>query len=120
MTDAFQHWVVREIREVLGDHPSPPPLLVWCDPDRSWLALVREAAKADGIELWAPLVGQEDPYELVVRDQFFSSPRAPRVVWLPCARGSITCFTPFELEAEEVWDKGLLQASCVMKSTSRS
>ena len=33
-----------------------------------------------------------------------------RVVWLPCARDSISWFKPFELEAEEVWEKSLLQA----------
>jgi hypothetical protein len=107
---SFRDWLCLAVREVLGHQSSPPPLLLWCDPDRSWLELLREAAKADGFELWAPLVGQEDPHELLVRDRFFSSPRAPRVVWLPCARGSITWFKPFELEAEEVWEKSLLQA----------
>ncbi len=45
-----------------------------------------------------------------MRDRFYSSERAPRVVWLPCARDSISWFKPFELEAEEVWEKSLLQA----------
>jgi len=71
---------------------------------------LREAAKADGLDLWAPLAGQEDWHELLVRDRFYSSPRAPRVVWLPCARDSISWFKPFELEVDEVWEESLLQA----------
>jgi hypothetical protein len=110
MNTSFQSWLTRKVREVLGRRSEPPPLLVWCDPDRSWRDLLREAATADGFELWAPLPGQEDWHELLVRDRFSASPRAPRVVWLPCARDSISWFKPFELEAEEVWDKSLLQA----------
>ncbi len=110
MTDSFQYWVVREVREILDRSAQVPPLLLWCDPDRSWLDLLREASKADGFDLWAPLAGQEDSHELLVRDRFYSSPRDPRVVWLPCSRDSISWFKPFELEAEEVWEKSLLQA----------
>ena len=32
------------------------------------------------------------------------------MVWLPVAREAITWFKPFELEAEAVWEKGLLEA----------
>ena len=110
MNTSFQSWLTLQVREVLGRKSAPPPLLIWCDPDRSWLDLLREAANADGFDLWAPLAGQEDSHELLVRDRFFSSPRDPRVVWLPCARDSISWFKPFELEAEEVWEKSLLQA----------
>jgi hypothetical protein len=110
MTDSFRDWIVREIRRVLGLQSATPPLLLWCDPDRSWLDLLREAAKADGFDLWAPAAGEEDTHELVVRDRFYSSPRAPRVVWLPGARDSISWFKAFELEAEEIWEKSLLQA----------
>jgi hypothetical protein len=110
MNTSFQSWLTLRVREVLGRKSGAPPLLLWCDPDRSWLDLLREAAKADGFDLWAPLPGQQDSHELLVRDRFYSSPRAPRVVWLPCARNSISWFKPFELEAEEVWEKSLLQA----------
>jgi len=110
MTDSFQRWVVREVREILDRSSQTPPLLLWCDPDRSWLDLLREAAKADGFDLWAPLTGQEDSHELLVRDRFYSSPRAPRVVWLPCSRDAISWFKVFELEADEVWERSLLTA----------
>ncbi len=107
---SFRDWLCLAVRSVLGHQSPTPPLLLWCDPDRSWLDLLREAAKAGGFDLWAPLAGQEDSHELLVRDRFYSSPRDPRVVWLPCARDSITWFKPFELDAEEVWEKSLLQA----------
>jgi PglZ domain len=107
---SLRDWLCLAIREVLGHQSALPRLLLWCDPDRSWLDLLREAARADGFELWAPLPGQEDAHELLVRDQFYSAPPAPRVVWLPCARDGIAWFKAFELEAEEVWEKSLLQA----------
>lgn len=108
--DSFQNWLCLAVRDVLGHPSAPPPLLLWCDPDRSWLDLLRQAAEVDGFELWAPLSGEEASHELIVRDRFYSTPRAPRVVWLPCARDAISWFKPFELESEEVWEKSLLQA----------
>ncbi len=107
--DSFRNWLCRSIGEVLSHHGASPPLLVWCDPDRAWLDLLRAAAAAGGFELWAP-EGDEDWHELVVRERFHSTRRAPRLVWLPCARDGITWFKPFELEAEEVWEKSLLTA----------
>jgi hypothetical protein len=110
MTDSFQNWVVREVREILNRSAQTPPLFLWCDPDRAWLDLLRECSRSDGFELWAPVSVQEDVHELLVRDRFHSTPRAARVVWLPCARDAITWFKAFELEAEEIWEKTLLQA----------
>jgi len=96
------------VEAVLGVlvHQSPvPPLLLWCDPDREWLALLRTAASADGFDLWA----DPDEHELLLRDRFYHTPRAPRLVWLPRARDEITWFKVFALEAEAVWEKSLLQ-----------
>jgi hypothetical protein len=106
---SFRDWLCLAVREVLGRASATPALLLWCDPDRSWLELLREASNANGFELWAP-TGNEHSHELLVRDRFYSSQRAARVVWLPSARDSITWFKPFELEAEDVWEKSLLQA----------
>src|SRR5580692_4661899 len=94
--NSFRDWLCLAIRGVLGHHSATPPLLVWCDPDRVWLDLLREAARADGFQLWAPQPGEDAEHELVVRDRFYSTPRAARVVWLPCARDSISWFKPFE------------------------
>lgn len=107
--NSFRDWLCREVRDVLGRNASPPPLLIWCDPDHAWLDLLRVAAEFDGFELWAPAPGEPDPHELLLRDRFFTEPRAARVVWLPCARDEISWFKPFELEADEVWEKRLVQ-----------
>jgi hypothetical protein len=108
MTDSFQNWLIREIREVLGRQTSPPPFIVWCDPDRAWLDLLHESSRVDGFELWAPPSVQDDIHELLIRDRFFSTPRAARVVWLPYSRDAITWFKVFELEADRVWEGSLL------------
>lgn len=108
--DSFRDWLCREVREVLNRHGTPAPFVVWCDPERAWLDLLRESAKADGFELWAPASVQEEVHELLVRDRFFSTRRAPRVVWLPCTRSGISWFKAFELEADEVWEMSLLAA----------
>jgi hypothetical protein len=108
--DSFRDWLTREVRDVLRRQAGTPPLLVWCDPDHAWLDLLHAASRADGFELWAPATGDEPEHELLLRDRFHLSPRAPRVVWLPCARDAITWFKPFELEAADVWEKSLLEA----------
>ncbi len=108
-SDSLQSWLVREVREVLDRSGAMPPLLLWCDPQREWLDLLRAASEHDGFELWASSAGAADEHELLVRDRFCTTPRAARVVWLPCARDEITWFKPFELEAEAVWEKSLLE-----------
>ncbi len=107
--DSLLAWLIGEVREIVDRQTAPPPLLLWCDPHREWLDLLRVAAKKDKFELWAPAAGAADEHEMVIRDRFFNSPRAARVVWLPCSRDDITWFKPFELEAEYVWEKSLLE-----------
>ncbi len=106
MDSTFRSWLIREIRDVLDRKAALPPLLLWLDPDQQWLDLLRTASAAGNFELWA------DPteHELIVRDRFYRAPRVARVVWLPVARDAITWFKPFELEAEIVWEKSLLEA----------
>ena len=110
MSDSFKIWLLTEIREVLARSAAPPPLLLWCDPHQEWLELLRAGAASDGFELWAPQNNGETEHELIIRDRFFSTARTARVVWLGCDRHDITWFKPFELEAEEVWEKSLLEA----------
>ncbi len=104
-SDSFGAWLVETVQGVLVRQSPTPPLFLWCDPDREWLALLRAAADAGSFELWA----DPDEHELVLRDRFYGVPRAPRVVWLPRAREEITWFKVFALEAEAVWEKSLLQ-----------
>jgi|SRR2546425_1131316 len=106
--NSFRDWLVREVRDALGQPSNPPPFLVWCDPDHSWRDLLNEGARAGGFELWAPEPGQEAMHELLVRDRFYRAKRVPRVIWLPCARNAITWFKPFELEATDVKEISLL------------
>jgi hypothetical protein len=109
-SDSLQSWLVKQVDEVLERTGPVSPLLVWCDPYREWLDLLRVASQDGRFELWAPPAGSSDEHELLVRDRFHSTPRAARVVWLPCGREEITWFTAFELEAEAVWEKSLLEA----------
>jgi len=103
---SFHEWLLTEIEGVLGRKATVPPLLLWCDSSRQWLDLLRTAAGTDGFELWA----DPNEHELVLRDRFYKLPRAPRIVWMPCSRVDITWFRVFELEAEAVWEKTLLEA----------
>lgn len=104
--DSFQDWLIEQIELVLGSKTVSPPLLIWCDPKREWLDLLRIAASLGGFELWA----NPSEHELVLRDRFFNAGRAPRVIWLPCGREEITWFKVFELGAQAVWEKSLLEA----------
>lgn len=103
---SFHEWLVAEIDAIIGRQTSPPPLLLWCDPYRQWLELLRTSATETGFELWA----DPDQHELIVRERFSSEVRAARVVWLPCSRDDISWFKVFELEAEAIWEKSLLEA----------
>ena len=93
-----------------GPPVGAPPLLLWCDPDRSWLDLLHEAAKADGFELWAPPSARTTFTSCWCAIGFFPRRALPASSGLPCSRDAISWFKAFELEAEEVWEKSLLQA----------
>ncbi|PZV09629.1 MAG: hypothetical protein DCF22_18240 [Leptolyngbya sp.] len=104
-TDSLRSWIRQEIQQVLQHKSAQPPLLVWCDPQRVWKDLLQAAATDNTFELWA-----EDVHELVLRDRFYKTPRAPRVVWLPVRQDQITYFKVFELQAEEVKQLSLPEA----------
>ncbi len=72
-------------------------MLIWCDPDRVWKDLLISAAKNTGFELWA-----DDQHELELRERFYTTPAAPRAVWVPVARENLTYFKVFELTASDV------------------
>lgn len=106
--DTFKHWLTLEINEVLRQPGSP--LLVWCDPELAWLELLQRASESGAFELWAPSTLADTPHELQLRDRMYRSEPAPRVVWIPTSRDELTWFKTYELEAEEVWEKSLLEA----------
>src|SRR5262249_23002782 len=104
MSDAsksLRAWLTARVQGRLQPRAAPPPLLVWCDPQHEWLELLRAAAGGGLFELWA------DPAEkeIAIRHRFYRTPRAARVVWLPCSREDISWFRVYEMEADEVWQQ---------------
>ncbi|MFG0261516.1 MAG: hypothetical protein ACF788_03920, partial [Novipirellula sp. JB048] len=108
MSDTFESWLIQEINDVLRQPGAP--MLLWCDPQGSWLDLLRRASKTGSFELWAPEKAADAPHELELRDRMHRSTPGPRVVWVPKSRDSLTWFKIYELEAEEVWEKTLLDS----------
>ena len=84
--------------------------MIWCDPDEEWLDLLHTVAESSGFEFWAPGRREGAEHELIIRDRFHKSERVQRIVWLPVSRKEIKWFKVFELEAQYVWEKSLMQA----------
>lgn len=103
--DSLHSWLREQVAAVLTKEAPATALLLWCDPDREWLEMLRALSDEDGFDLWA------DPgeHELAIRDRFYSTERRPRVVWLPTKRQDISWFKVFELQAASIWDRSLLQ-----------
>ena len=107
---SLKAWLIGQIKGALPTKVKPPPFMVWYDPDREWIDLLRFAAEPAGVELWAPAPGEPDPHELALRDRFTHEPRRRRIVWLPRARADVTFFKVFELAADRVWTRSLADA----------
>jgi hypothetical protein len=107
---SLRTWLISQIKAALPVKVKPPPFMVWYDPDREWIDLLRLAAEPAGVELWAPAPGEPDPHELALRDRFAHEPRRRRIVWLPRARANVTFFKVFELAADRVWNRSLAEA----------
>lgn len=103
--DSFRAWLRREIASVLDRKTTPPPLLLWCDPERIWRDLLRAAADGSVFELWS-----DEAHELVLRERLVEASPAPRVVWLPVSSDEISYLKVFELQAERVWTESLVSA----------
>ncbi len=99
----LRSWLRAEIAGVLCRKITPPPLLIWCDPQHAWRALLRAAAEGGVFELW-----YDEVHELVLRERLLAAPPRPRVLWLPVAREGITYLKVFELQAEFVWTEPLV------------
>lgn len=105
MDRTLRAWLREELVAVLNRRVTPPPLVIWCDPQNAWKELLRAAAEAGAFELWS---GGE--HELILRGRLMNAPPNPRVIWLPVCRESIQYLKPFELEAEMVWTEPLISA----------
>lgn len=105
-SQTLQDWLVNEIKSVLDRQTAPPPFMIWYDPNKEWLELLRIASSFAGFELWA----NPAKHELILRDRFYQTARAPRVIWLPCSSDHVSWFKVFELEAEALWEKRLLDS----------
>ncbi len=103
--DTLRNWLRSEVAAVLKRNLTPPPLVIWCDPQRAWRELLRAAAEGGAFELWC-----DEAHELVLRERLLAAPVAPRVVWLPVARDGITYLKVLELQAELVWTESLISA----------
>lgn len=110
---SLRAWLTAKIKAALPPKAKPAPFMVWYDPDREWIDLVRPAAESAGVELWAPAAGEPDPHELALRDRFHGEPRRRRIVCLPRARAEVTYFKVYELEANFVWTDSLAEALSV-------
>jgi len=104
--DSLGAWLTASIHGLLQRPGASATLLLWCDPSSEWLALLQAVASAISVELWAD--PKED--EFSTRDRYFSAPKKPRIVWLPRSRKDLSWFKVFELEADAVWEKSLLEA----------
>ncbi len=108
--DSFCSWLVQEVRDIQDRTQTAAPLLLWCDPHREWLDLLRVASQADSFELRAPPAGSAVEHELLLRNRLHSTARAARVVWLPCAPDEVTWCKPFQSEANVLAKKDLDKA----------
>ena len=107
---SLRAWLIGQIKAALPTKVKPPAFMVWYDPDREWIDLLRLAAEPAGVELWAPAPGEPDPHELALRDRFAHETRRRRIIWLPRARADVTFFKVFELAADRVWTRSLAES----------
>lgn len=105
MTETLRTWLRNEIASVLNRKVAPPPLILWCDPDRAWRDLLLAASEGGHFELWC---GEE--HELILRERLLCAEAKSRVVWLPREPEEITYLKVFELQAELVWMESLVEA----------
>ncbi|MBI5514931.1 MAG: PglZ domain-containing protein [Deltaproteobacteria bacterium] len=103
--DSLRVWLRGEVAAVLRRKVTPPPFILWCDPEGTWRDLLRAAAEGGAFELWA-----DGEHELLLRDRLRKAAPAPRVLWLPVASEEIGYLKVFELHADQVWTESLVSA----------
>lgn len=105
LDDTLRAWLRNELAAVLRRKVTPPPLVLWCDPEGAWRDLLQAAAEGGAFELWA-----DGEHELILRERLLKAAPAPRVVWIPKASDDIGYLKVFELHAELVWTESLVSA----------
>jgi hypothetical protein len=103
--DTLRGWLRSEVAAVLRRKVTPPPLVLWCDPEGAWRDILKAAAEGGAFELWA-----DGEHELVLRERLLKTAPAPRVVWVPVGSEEIGYLKVFELYAELVWTETLVSA----------
>lgn len=101
----LREWLRSEVASVLRRKVTPPPVVLWCDPEGEWRELLEAAAEGGAFELWA-----DGEHELLLRERLLKAAPAPRVVWIPVASDKIGYLKVFELHAELVWTESLVSA----------
>ena len=104
-SSTLRQWLQERILSVLNRRAIHAPFIVWCDPRNIWKELLQLAAEGETFELWA-----DEVHELLLRDRFYSAPRAPRLVWLPVSSDEITYFKVYAIQAVEVVELRLSDA----------
>jgi hypothetical protein len=104
-SQTLRTWLRAEIAAVLNRKVTPPPLILWCDPERAWRDLLVAASEGGHFELWC-----EEEHELILRERLLCAEAEARVIWLPRAAGEITYLKVFELQADLVWTESLVEA----------
>jgi hypothetical protein len=104
-TDTLRAWIRNEVTSVLRRKVTPPPLVLWCDPEGAWRDLLKAAAEGSAFELWA-----DGEHELVLRERLLKATLVPRVIWLPVASDELTYLKVFELQADLIWTEPLVSA----------
>src|SRR5208337_291471 len=99
---SLRRWLRNEVLAIVSRKVTPLPLILWCDPERSWRDLLHAAAEGGTFELW-----DADEHELLLRERLLSGEPKPRVLWLPRNSDDITYLKVFELQAECVWTESL-------------
>jgi hypothetical protein len=104
--DSFRQWLADRIESIFTKGSTDSRLIIWCDPNREWLSLLQAGLKPKSVELW----GNPEEGELSLRDRFLSAAKSRRIIWLPRSRRDTTWLKVFELEADGVWEKSLVEA----------
>jgi len=104
-SQSFREWLVGEIEAVLGRNTSPPPFLIWCDPDEEWLdepittwkGLTPGSAKGtlvDDQRVLQVLAGSDGEFSRLKKEWRISATARLLALLLLVGGGGVGCATP--------------------------